>query len=263
MIKTYKWGNNMIFDDYFAFEITEVIKIIRGRSNHKTKKREISTLSCRIKGESTFFENDNETKAEKGDIFFIPEGTEYSQQTDGEEVIVIHLKVLNTSGFGMECFSATGSSHIISEFERMFSEWTEKKPGYRQRCAAQLYSLLADINVKRICGNKGDMAKIARSLTYMQANFKNTDISVEMLAGISGISEIYFRKIWSRIFKEPPAKYLQNLRIEYAKTLLSQTEYNITQIAEKCGFCDSKYFSTRFKKITGKTPVEYRKDFFE
>lgn len=252
-----------MFDNYFVFEITEVMKIIRGRSNHKTKKRGISTLSCRINGESIFFKNDNEIKAEKGDIIFIPEGTEYSQKTIGEEVIVIHLNIWNMPTCDMECFSAAGGSHIISEFERIFSEWTEKKPGYRQRCAAQLYSLLADINAKRICDNIGDMAKISKSLMYMQTNFKNTNISVGMLASISGISEIYFRKIWSRLFNEPPAKYLQNLRMEYAKTLLSQTEYSVAQTAELCGFCDSKYFSTRFKKFTGKTPIEYRKDFFE
>ena len=41
--------------------------------------------------------------------------------------------------------------------------------------------------------------------------------------------------------------------------MLTDTDMNITEIAIKCGFNDSSYFATVFKRIKGVTPVKYRK----
>ena len=48
--------------------------------------------------------------------------------------------------------------------------------------------------------------------------------------------------------------------IDNAKRLLDSTVCNISDISEKVGYSDTKYFSKLFKKITGKTVYEYRKD---
>ena len=44
--------------------------------------------------------------------------------------------------------------------------------------------------------------------------------------------------------------------------LLQENELPVTQIAEQCGFNDSNYFSTVFKRVKGMTPQKYRKHFF-
>lgn len=52
--------------------------------------------------------------------------------------------------------------------------------------------------------------------------------------------------------------YINKLRIEKAILLITTTNLNFTEIAERCGFTTSRYFSTLFKQYTGETPTKYR-----
>jgi YesN/AraC family two-component response regulator len=67
----------------------------------------------------------------------------------------------------------------------------------------------------------------------------------------------------SQLFKQQLNKkfvdYLTELRIEEGKRLLRQTSLPMSEIADRVGYADISYFSNNFKKITGKTPSEYRK----
>ena len=54
-----------------------------------------------------------------------------------------------------------------------------------------------------------------------------------------------------------PKKYILNKRIDYAVFLLVTFNYNISEVAEKCGFADTKYFITTFKRATGFSPRQY------
>ena len=57
-----------------------------------------------------------------------------------------------------------------------------------------------------------------------------------------------------------PLQYQLHLRISDAATLLNTSHENVSEIAFQCGFADSNYFSRQFKRITGMTPSEYRKN---
>ena len=52
--------------------------------------------------------------------------------------------------------------------------------------------------------------------------------------------------------------YLTALRIEEAKQMLAEHNYSLNEIAEKTGFGSVHYFSSVFKKHTGKTPKEFQ-----
>jgi two-component system response regulator YesN len=54
--------------------------------------------------------------------------------------------------------------------------------------------------------------------------------------------------------------YKTYLRIENAKKLLKAGNLNIEKISSSLGYTDSKYFSKLFKKMTGKTPQDYKKE---
>ena len=53
--------------------------------------------------------------------------------------------------------------------------------------------------------------------------------------------------------------YFTRLKTEKAKRLLRETDLSVTQIAETLSFDTPNYFSKTFKKITGLTPLQYRK----
>lgn len=52
--------------------------------------------------------------------------------------------------------------------------------------------------------------------------------------------------------------YLQKLRIDLAKILLSKTEIPISEVSSRVGFPDPNYFTKLFKKTVGVTPSKYR-----
>jgi len=54
--------------------------------------------------------------------------------------------------------------------------------------------------------------------------------------------------------------YIQQQRIEKAKALITQTDASIAEISFEVGYTDHSYFSRVFKRSTGKTPWEFRKD---
>ncbi|QHI70021.1 AraC family transcriptional regulator [Tichowtungia aerotolerans] len=56
----------------------------------------------------------------------------------------------------------------------------------------------------------------------------------------------------------PANEYLIHLRIERAKELLRKTSYKLSYIAQAAGYNDEKHFLKAFKKLTGKTPSEWR-----
>ena len=56
-----------------------------------------------------------------------------------------------------------------------------------------------------------------------------------------------------------PWDYLNRFRIQQARELLFLSNETITQIATRVGFNDSAYFSRVFRKHTGQSPLDYRR----
>jgi len=78
------------------------------------------------------------------------------------------------------------------------------------------------------------------------------------------ISEIFYLNpsYVSQLFKTKGLttfnRYVTNLRVEKAKELLVAGDFSVNGVAKAVGFENEKYFYKVFKKITGRTPVQYR-----
>ena len=57
-----------------------------------------------------------------------------------------------------------------------------------------------------------------------------------------------------------PMQYIISLRIQQAQRLLGTSEYNVTEVSSLVGYDNPLYFSRLFKKQTGMSPSEYRKN---
>jgi len=93
----------------------------------------------------------------------------------------------------------------------------------------------------------------------MLEHFDDAALSNEILASQSGISEIYFRRLFKEMFGTTPKQYILELRIKKACKLLMESSSNISEIAEACGFSSVYHFCRAFKSITSLTPTEYSK----
>jgi AraC-like DNA-binding protein/ligand-binding sensor protein len=83
-------------------------------------------------------------------------------------------------------------------------------------------------------------------------------LSLEEIAGVSGLSAPYFSTIFREEMGENLSAYLNRLRVEKAAGLLTEGKAALNKIAEACGFEDQSWFSKIFKNYMGISPGRYR-----
>lgn len=100
---------------------------------------------------------------------------------------------------------------------------------------------------------------IKNSITYIHKNISRK-IRVEEIAGNIGISKAYFMRLFKNYTGETVVSYIQNLRLEAAKTDILNGR-NITETAYNYDFSDPAYFCRLFKKKYGLSPLKYKNTF--
>ncbi len=95
------------------------------------------------------------------------------------------------------------------------------------------------------------------TLRYVAQNYTKP-ISVKDVSTHVGLSPNYFSTLFRQAMGMPFPEYVNRLRVEESKHLLSGTDFAIVDIAMSMGFSDQSYYSKVFKKITGVSPQQYR-----
>ncbi len=99
---------------------------------------------------------------------------------------------------------------------------------------------------------------IQQAKTFIDNHFDDPDLQMNKVAAQFSLSPNHFSTVFSQEMGESFRDYINNLRINRAKELLSTTSILCSQVAYQCGYNDPHYFSTFFKKKTGVTPQEFR-----
>lgn len=93
--------------------------------------------------------------------------------------------------------------------------------------------------------------------------YKNPDLSLEMIADELQTNTTYLSQVINEEFRQNFYQLINLHRVDLAKSLLDSPEskkYTIESLANQCGFKSKSSFNNSFKKNTGKTPSEYRKN---
>ncbi|MFV0342536.1 MAG: response regulator [Anaerocolumna sp.] len=99
---------------------------------------------------------------------------------------------------------------------------------------------------------------IVQAVDYI-SNHYGENINLESTAEYANKSKNYFSYLFKKEMGVSFVEYLNNIRVEQAKKLLDSTDEMTYEISEKVGYSDYKYFSSVFKKVTGMSPIQYRK----
>ena len=83
-------------------------------------------------------------------------------------------------------------------------------------------------------------------------------INLEEISNLVNLSQHYLSRMFKQEKKIGFSDYVAMVRIEQAKKLLMVDGLAVKEVALMVGFQDPNYFSKSFKKITGKTPGEYK-----
>jgi AraC-like DNA-binding protein/ligand-binding sensor protein len=100
-------------------------------------------------------------------------------------------------------------------------------------------------------------AAMKKAEWYIWENYTRK-ISLQEVAGVSGLSAPYFSTIFKEEMGENLSGYLNRLRVEKAGRLLVETDLSLSEISGSCGFEDQSWFSKIFKTYTGVSPGKYR-----
>lgn len=183
---------------------------------------------------------------------------------------VIHHFLLRNFRYGD--FSQSLSTRLEGEdgilisnlFERMYTEYSMKKPGYEELLRACTLELMVYISrsmasqVTPSVPSPVEQDIFRRTFTYLQQNYA-APVSLETLSKIAFMSPKYFSRLFKLHNGCTLTEYIQNLRIEHACEMLTNSRDSVAQIAENVGYSDVKYFKKLFTRLIGMSPTEYRR----
>lgn len=153
-------------------------------------------------------------------------------------------------------------TEIGNMFGVIYSEYKRKEQGYRGLIRVYIAELIiklfkCNIDTKKAV-NKYQRDTILIAQKYIKENYSQK-LTTEEIATHVCLSSSYFRRLFKKTCGISVSSYVQQTRIEAACRMLLLTDKKISEIAEICCYNDIKFFYQAFKKITGKTPHEYRK----
>ena len=152
-------------------------------------------------------------------------------------------------------------SNILLILEQLIAEYEEPKYASEVAVRLKIMELLLEIlRESKDCTTliSDQVAELIYNvILHMKSNYAE-DLDERKLAQSIGMSYSYFTRSFKRVAGMTFRKYLNITRIHAAEQQLCMGEESITEIAMKCGYNSSSYFTNVFRNITGKTPHQMR-----
>lgn len=107
--------------------------------------------------------------------------------------------------------------------------------------------------------SRGHLAKMRELRSYIEKEFANPDLSLNLLCEVSGLNGKYLSRLFKEAFGEKLVDYMTRVRLDESKRLLESTPLTLQQIANRVGYRHDISYIRVFKKVEGMTPGDYRK----
>jgi two-component system response regulator YesN len=163
-------------------------------------------------------------------------------------LIVELMNLINEVGGDVDCFMQEFSSFAGSIEELNFKE-TEKNT---LKLCIESVGYIKSLKDNSSRGVINDVEKYIKK-HYME------DINLKLISEKFYMNPVYLGQQFKKYFGKHFNDYINEIRIEEAKKLLSRTNKKIYEISEAVGYKNRDYFVGRFQKSTNMTPTEYKK----
>lgn len=227
-----------------------------------------------------------------GDVILIPPGTEYHLQALEEQVVYLAVNFDYTSaccdirtpippvGIGffdkerlIESLIFTDApvlnsvlyiKNIVSlekPLIKIVAEYTKKLTCHELQTSALFCQIIvACLRAANGASAPQSGAASRKILDYIHEHYREK-LTCEKIGDVFGFHPNYAAQLVRLQTGFSLHGYLTQVRIENACEKLSYSTWTISEIAEDCGFCDVAHFSKSFRRLTGLTPSEYRKQY--
>ena len=256
-----------MFDDWNNLIVTKIalasyVAPYTGSVYHENRPFHGIVLNGKGKRADYIFSDGLVLKTYENTLFYLPKNSTYKVITHvhGEGCWAINFDLaseINTKPFSTEIQNA---EQLLDNYKKSVDAFCKSDGHSNLTIMKNLYNIILlfkkDIQKKYLPSEK--MLLIKPALDIMNTNYAQNNLSVEELAKLCGISVAYFRRLFTEKFGVSPKEYIINRRIDYAKKLLLNEQFTVSEVAEMCGYFEPCHFSREFSKRTGISPVKYK-----
>ncbi len=223
----------------------------KGRCDRITDRRSYGLSLC-VEGQITYIQNGREYISDNGCAVILPKGGTYFIKRDKSGTFpVINFDCLEPLCDTITVIPVQNAEELIADYERM------KKLLCFEGNRAQIFSIFYGM-LHKLCSDDIPY-ELRGAVRLIRGDCCDVSLTNARLAYECNISEVYFRKLFTKHFGISPKQFIIDLRIQRAKQLLSEGVLSVAAISEQCGFSNPYHFCRLFKQRTGITPSEYRK----
>ena len=242
--------------------------IFSGESTVKAtvKKRNSHLLIYKVSGESVYYLRGGKIKITPGSVLYVPEGEDYSFEkiSEGESLYyLVNFHADFEHGMSPMIISYDKNDKILKTFKDMERRWRilgTLEADYE--IVSLFYHLLAKLvdSNKTVYLTQDQKGKIEPAMIYLEEHIYDAELKMSDLPRLCGMSDVMFRRIFNRRFATSPKKYIIQNRMQKAKMIFENGEFeSVEQVAKDVGYDDPLHFSKCFKAIYGSSPTKFRK----
>lgn len=210
-----------------------------------------------------------------GDIVVVEPAIRHSEKSSSDdpfELLFFAFDNFKAPGLQVNHILRDGERPIIEsgayrlQFEHYFSQLvaeTRTEALFSESIAESLANVIILLITRMAAANAPcsvDLSFECRQLKeYLDEHYMN-DVTLESLSSSIFVSKFHLSREFKKEVGISPIKYVISKRVNEASRLLLETNLPIKDIAIQVGYPNSAYFSQTFKRVTGKTPSEFRLD---
>lgn len=156
-------------------------------------------------------------------------------------------------------FATRYGDKLLKILKSMESRRNLNRPTEALECKRDTYSmllLLSESGAEQYTPETKKQ-KLQPAIEHISQNY-TAALTNDALAGLCGMSTVYFRKLFTTIMGVSPIAYARSLRINKAKEMLRGDWGALSDIALSLGYPNLYDFSRDFKKHTGKAPSKWQ-----
>ena len=226
-------------------------------------RRKQDMLICILEGESFYEFEGHSLELRAGDVLFMARECCYERRIRTKNYRTVYCYFdLDEETENLPPYQLfRGVEGIEMGFMRLYKKWAGHGQAYKSESMGLLYQIFAQL----IKAQKHDYLSHDKRVLFdevlhlLSEQYTDPALSVAELARKSGLSEVHFRRLFHKVYNTSPQDYITNLRVQYAKEQLQYSSGSLEEIAGSVGFADPGYFSRIFRRKTGFTPTEFRK----
>jgi AraC-like DNA-binding protein len=240
--------------------------ICDGSYSISRQKSEVYVLEYVLEGTGTIIHNGHKYTASAGEMYLLHKGAQHQYYSSKEAPWVkIWMNLKGTlmehllEVYPIERIVYPGDGQILDCFHSFHLELTSgKSPQEIQKaCALLLHGIISAAYFGTLSLQQQEPDEALKIKRYLDQHVLDS-VTLEDLCRHFFKSKAQIIRQFKKKYGITPYAYLLDIKLQYAKKLLSHTNVSIKEIAARLQFADEHYFSTYFRQVEKVSPSQYR-----